>query len=647
VRKPVASQTKVLRCAIYTRKSSEEGLEQDFNSLHAQRESCDAYIKSQRHEGWTPLPALYDDGGYSGGSTERPALKRLLVDVQSRLIDVVVVYKVDRLTRSLADFAKIVEIFDAAGVSFVSVTQQFNTTTSMGRLTLNVLLSFAQFEREVTGERIRDKIAASKQKGMWMGGWVPIGYDRKDRTLTINETEAVTVRTIFDLFLRLKNVQTVQAELLRLNFTTKPYETPRGRAIGGLPFARGHIYKILSNPLYIGEIAHRGVRYPGQHPPLIDSKQWDAAQAQLAANHHENRSRTNVKSKSLLAGLIYDDAGHRLVSSHATKNGKRYRYYVTSQGTGRPGGAPATSPLRLPAIMIDELFRATLQMFLRDKGRISLLLREMRCRPAEIGSGLSIASAIANSLTPDSSATHNFTELLARVTVNYTSLKISIKRDRLLAMLTENSVLKVRDIGLDDDEDNLIALEAPLPAVTGGSGKISFDDQDTKTTDAVVVKAIARASIWFEQLTTYKAQSMADIAGREGIEGGRLSVFVRRLDDQEHCRRLIAAFYKLTARRVFSERLDVVAPPFLRKGLRRPSLMIRRMPKRWGSYTPRGWIVLNVDLVRVSPVLIDYVICHELAHAFHPDHGTKWRNLLDAVMPDWEDRKSRLESALR
>ncbi len=230
MRNPAPPRTKVFRCAIYTRKSSEEGLEQDFNSLHAQRESCDAYIKSQRHEGWTSLASLYDDGGYSGGSTERPALKRLLADIQSHLIDVVVVYKVDRLTRSLADFAKIVEIFDATGVSFVSVTQQFNTTTSMGRLTLNVLLSFAQFEREVTGERIRDKIAASKQEGMWMGGWVPIGYDRNDRTLTINETEALTVRTIFELFLKLKNVQRVQAELLRLNLTTKPYATPRGRA---------------------------------------------------------------------------------------------------------------------------------------------------------------------------------------------------------------------------------------------------------------------------------------------------------------------------------------------------------------------------------------------------------------------------------
>src|SRR5712672_1682792 len=212
MRNPVPPRTKVFRCAIYTRKSSEEGLEQDFNSLHAQRESCDAYIKSQRHEGWTPLPALYDDGGYSGGSTDRPALKRLLADIQSGSIDVVVVYKVDRFTRSLADFAKIVEIFDAADVSFVSVTQQFNTTTSMGRLTLTVLLSFAQFEREVTGERIRDKIAASKQKGMWMGGWVPIGYDRKDRTLTINESEAETVREIFQKYVELATVAALQTD---------------------------------------------------------------------------------------------------------------------------------------------------------------------------------------------------------------------------------------------------------------------------------------------------------------------------------------------------------------------------------------------------------------------------------------------------
>jgi site-specific DNA recombinase len=250
-------KSKVLRCGIYTRKSSEEGLEQDFNSLHAQREACEAYIMSQRHEGWTVLPTTYDDGGYSGGSMERPALRKLLDDIDAREIDVVVVYKVDRLTRSLADFAKIVEVFDGHGVSFVSVTQQFNTTTSMGRLTLNVLLSFAQFEREVTGERIRDKIAASKKKGMWMGGWIAIGYDRKDRTLVINKSEAEIVRTIYRLYVQLKNVRLVEAELKRLDLRTKPHAPGKGRMIGNRPFSRGHIYRILSCPLYIGEIAHK------------------------------------------------------------------------------------------------------------------------------------------------------------------------------------------------------------------------------------------------------------------------------------------------------------------------------------------------------------------------------------------------------
>src|SRR5438552_3730760 len=508
------------RCAIYTRKSSEEGLEQEFNSLQAQCEACEAYIRSQRHEGWVLARTRYDDGGFSGGNIERPALQRLLADIQGGRIDIIVVYKVDRLTRSLADFARLVEIFDAQGVSFVSVTQQFNTTSSMGRLTLNVLLSFAQFEREVTGERIRDKIAASKKKGMWMGGWVPIGYDRKDRTLTINETEALTVRTIFDLFLKLKNVQRVQTELVRLNLTTKPYATPRGRAVGGLSFARGHIYKILSNRLYIGEIEHKGVRYPGQHPPLVDGATWDAVQAQLATNHHENRARTNAKSKSLLAGLIYDVAGNRLVSSHATKNGKRYRYYVTSQGAGRLVATPDLTRLWLPAAMIDELVRARLQTLLRDRTQISLLLRETRCRPAEIGRGLKIASGLADSVTSGSPTAQNVAYLLARVTVSPTSLNISVKRDRLLAMLTDTFV----ELFHDKDQDNIISLEAAVPAAPGGgSGKLVFEDQNGKTPDAAVVKAIARASVWFEQLTAGKTQSMAEIAIRENITDNYVS----------------------------------------------------------------------------------------------------------------------------
>jgi DNA invertase Pin-like site-specific DNA recombinase len=252
-----------LRCAIYTRKSTEEGLDQAFNSLEAQREACAAYIKSQAGEGWRPVKAHYDDGGISGGTMERPALQQLLADIEAGRVNVVVVYKVDRLTRSLSDFAKIVEIFDEGGVSFVSVTQQFNTTTSMGRLTLNMLLSFAQFEREVTGERIRDKIGASKRKGMWMGGVVPLGFDAVERKLVINKAEAETVRTLFRLYLKLGNVRRVQREADRLGLRTKARKPNNGRRPGGAPFTRGHIYKLLANPIYVGDIVHKGERFGG------------------------------------------------------------------------------------------------------------------------------------------------------------------------------------------------------------------------------------------------------------------------------------------------------------------------------------------------------------------------------------------------
>jgi site-specific DNA recombinase len=312
----------------------------------------------------------------------------------------------------------------------------------------------------------------------------------------------------------------VQAELARLNLTTKPYATPRGRAVGGLSFARGHLYKILSNPLYIGEIEHKRVRYPGQHPPLIDGATWDAVQAQLAANHHENRVRTNAKSKSPLAGLIYDDAGNRLVSSHATKNGKRYRYYVTSEGTGRSVATVSEPRLWLPAASIDELVLTKLQSFLTDKAQISTLLRETRCRPAQIGSGLGIASKFADSLTSATSMAQNVVDLLARVTVSPTRINISFKRDRLLAMLTDTFLERSQD----KDQDDIISLEATIPAAPGGgSGKLVLEDQNGKTPDAVVVKAIARASVWFEQLAMGKSQSMAEIALRENITDNYVS----------------------------------------------------------------------------------------------------------------------------
>ena len=269
------------RCAIYTRKSSEEGLEQDFNSLHAQREACEAFIKSQHGEGWRLVKAAYDDGGFSGGTMERPALQRLLADIRERVIDVIVVYKVDRLTRSLADFAKMVELFDAHAVSFVAVTQQFNTTSSMGRLTLNVLLSFAQFEREVTGERIRDKIAASKRRGMWMGGTVALGYDVSDHRLVINPAEAETVKGIFQRYLELRSVRLLKDDLDRRGIISKIRLSRNGNRSGGKAFSRGALYELLSNPVYIGEIRHRKERHPGQHEPIMDRELWERAQRQL------------------------------------------------------------------------------------------------------------------------------------------------------------------------------------------------------------------------------------------------------------------------------------------------------------------------------------------------------------------------------
>src|SRR5271169_2688951 len=317
------------RCAIYTRKSSEEGLEQEFNSLAAQGEACEAFIRSQRNEGWVLVRTRYNDGGFSGGNLERPALQQLIADIRAGRIDIVVVYKVDRLNRSPADFARLVELFDAQGVSFVSVTQQFNTTSSMRRMPLNVLRSVAQFEREVTGHRIRYKIAASKKKGMWMGGNVPLGYDASERTLVVNPAEAETVRHIFALYRELGGVRRVKEEADRLRLRTKRSTTANGAEHGGRSFSRGHIYRLLSNPIYIGQIAHKGQLYPGQHPALIDAETWSTVHDQLAANASRHQSKSNAAEPSLLAGLLTDARGERLTPSHAVKQGRRYRYYIS------------------------------------------------------------------------------------------------------------------------------------------------------------------------------------------------------------------------------------------------------------------------------------------------------------------------------
>jgi DNA invertase Pin-like site-specific DNA recombinase len=349
------------RCAIYTRKSSDEGLEQHFNSLDAQRESCEAYILSQAGEGWTTIAARYDDGGFSGGSMERPGLQQLLADIGRGLIDVVVVYKIDRLTRSLADFARIVERFDAKEVSFVSVTQAFNTTSSMGRLTLNVLLSFAQFEREVTGERIRDKIAASKAKGLWMGGLAPLGYDlptNGTRVLQVNERDAATVRHIFERYLALGSVHRLLDDLQRDGIRSKPRVSAKGAATGDQPFSRGAMFHLLQNRVYVGEIVHKGQCYPGQHRGIVDPVMFERVQAKLARQLAKRKTRNQLTSP--LAGKLFDAHGNRLTPTHSKNaKGQTYRYYVPTQlQQGQRSGCDLK---RFPARRVDALIGAALQ----------------------------------------------------------------------------------------------------------------------------------------------------------------------------------------------------------------------------------------------------------------------------------------------
>ncbi len=356
----------IKRCAIYTRKSSDEGLEQGFNSLDAQREACEAYIKSQANEGWRALATRYDDGGFSGGTMERPALRQLLADITARKIDTVVVYKIDRLTRALADFARIVELFDTHEASFVSVTQAFNTTSSMGRLTLNVLLSFAQFEREVTGERIRDKIAASKAKGMWMGGTLPLGYDfpvSGSRALVVNETEATLVRAIFSQYLVLGSVHALERQLGEQGVVSKLATTRTGKVRGGAKFSRGALFHLLRNRTYLGVIVHGDLTHPGLHDPIVPADLFDAVQASLDANARRHKSNRNSTSRAPLTGRLFDGDGRPISPTFSQgKTGKTYRYYVAAdlqQGRGRPSGRIAR--LSAPALeaMIAEIVTRT------------------------------------------------------------------------------------------------------------------------------------------------------------------------------------------------------------------------------------------------------------------------------------------------
>ena len=348
MKQPIQVKPK-LRCAVYTRKSSEEGLEQEFNSLDAQREACEAYVASQKAEGWLLVADHYDDGGVSGATLERPALKRLLADIERNKIDVVVVYKIDRLSRALMDFAKLVEVFDRNSVTFVSVTQSFNTTTSMGRLTLNILLSFAQFEREVIGERIRDKFAASRRKGMWMGGWAPLGYDIKDRKLIVNEPEAKLVRSIFIRFARSIPPRQLIEALAKERVLNKQ----------GKPIDKGYLYRVLNNRVYLGEAVHKGVAHPGEHDAIIERDLWDQVHALISESPRKRAVRPTGRSPAMLKGLIFGPTGAAMTPGHTRKNGKLYRYYVS---TDVIRNGPCACPIRrVPAAQIEEVVVAQIK----------------------------------------------------------------------------------------------------------------------------------------------------------------------------------------------------------------------------------------------------------------------------------------------
>jgi site-specific DNA recombinase len=500
----------VRRCAVYTRKSSEEGLEQDFNSLHAQREACESFIRSQKSEGWRLIETGYDDGGLSGGSMDRPALQRLLTDIASRLVDTVVVYKVDRLTRSLADFAKMVELFDRHGVSFVAVTQQFNTTTSMGRLTLNILLSFAQFEREVTGERIRDKIAASKRRGMWMGGNLPLGYDARDRKLVINAKEAKTVRLIYGLYRELGSVRRLKEELEKRGIRSKLRVSGEGNRSGGQPFSRGALYTLLANPVYVGETRHKSLRYPGQQEPILDRTLWNSVQQQLRTQAPKRRAGQGRALLSFLKGKLFDETGGRLTPSHAVKGGRRYRYYVSQS---RLAGTASDAPKgwRLPAPEIEHIVVEEVARLLGDRGAIAGALTEAEIPATHIPAALEAGRALLERLKSEAQPDEILASVLHRVELRETSVCLTLCLMPLLSTKADNS------------------YPAPAPSLShelpirlrrrGVEMRLVIDSSGSSPSrmDPVLLKTVARAFRWFEALATRQAKSVAELAAREGV----------------------------------------------------------------------------------------------------------------------------------
>jgi DNA invertase Pin-like site-specific DNA recombinase len=507
-----------LRCAIYTRKSTEEGLDQAFNSLDAQREACAAYVLSQSGEGWIALPGRYDDGGFSGGNMERPALQKLLDEIDRGGVDVVVVYKIDRLTRSLADFAKIVERFEKRNVSFVSVTQAFNTTSSMGRLTLNVLLSFAQFEREVTAERIRDKFSASRKKGIFMGGNPPLGYDPKDRKLVVNEPEAETVRLIFQRYLELGSVSLLRAELDSKGIQPKAWVSTSGRGMGGGRWYIGPLRHILRNRVYIGEAVHKGTSYPGEHEAIIAKDLFDAVQAKLESNrasHHRNRT---IGSDALLIGLIFDDNGNAMSPSKSRRTGGKFYLYYVSRARLQRQDPNAMRPV--PAEIIEHLVR---DRILRLAAKDERSAKDKRANAASNGQPFSEPN--------DASLRELIRELVVRVDVSLTKTSITLNHAavaacvgvpiRQLTKALRDRLPKGDEIATSDG-DAAITIPLRLP-LRGGAKRIEgWDRQDWSVAkprhDRVLIKALSRAHEWREWIERGEISNIEALAKRVGQE---------------------------------------------------------------------------------------------------------------------------------
>jgi DNA invertase Pin-like site-specific DNA recombinase len=511
---------KKIRCAIYTRKSSEEGLEQEFNSLDAQYEACAAYIASQKAEGWVLLPERYDDGGISGGTLERPGLQRLLADIDRGAVDQILVYKIDRLTRSLADFAKMVERLDAAGTSFVSVTQSFNTATSMGRLTLNMLLSFAQFEREVTAERIRDKIAASKKKGLWMGATVPLGYTADGRSLKIAEPDAEVIRTIHDLYLKYRNTRFVKEAVDALGLKTPVRTLISGRVKGGASFSCGHVHYILTNPVYAGRIRHHAKVFPGQHPPLITPEIWVSIQEQLQSDATKDRTftkrnRNGAKaSASPLADRIHDQAGDRLTPSHLkTAKGRKLRYYVSHRLIR--GTAPRDpSGWRLPAPELEDKLADLIQRHLNSPGvRAGILSDAATDETVATGTRLSRLSGTEPGRTADQQRL--CLALVERIDIAPGDMRITISGQHLARHL---------DVDPSPIAEDLLTFRAPFQLRKRGvEARLIIGDQASDI-DATLLRNIARAHRYFDLVRSGK--TFSEIAETDGVSKRRVQQMI-------------------------------------------------------------------------------------------------------------------------